>query len=373
MPHPTTQPAFIEPEQEHPMALPFSRRLFTQVGLAATVLTAVLPLAAQAQGADTRQNRIVVASFGGQLDETYKKIFAQFEKDNNVTIDWVPGTAPNNVAKLAATRNAPEYDVVLFENVTQRLASTQDLLAPIDTTIVTNYQDTAEGARAKDNDGVGIGAFVTGIYYRKDAFAKNGWAAPTSWNDLARPEFCNHLGLEKAGQVYTLNAVLMLAGADVSKIDQGISRFTELAKCARVLEPAAAKHEEKILLGEYQVGVSATIRTLPLVRKLPDLAFVLPKEGAIPSYTMVAPVKGAPNAAGAQKFINWFLAPQSQQTLVRELFYSPVNTKVEVPADLVVLGVPTQTVLAAQPKIDNDVLVKDRRDWTRKLERALER
>lgn len=333
--------------------------------------TAQLIPAAQAQD-DARRQKIVVASFGGQLDDTYKKIFKPFEEKHGVTIQWVPGTAPGNVAKLAATKSAPEYDVILFENITQRVASTQGLLAAIDENAVPNYRDLIPKARAKGGDGAAIGLFVTGLYYRQDEFAKRKWAAPTSWNDLFRKEFCGHLGLEKATQVYTLNAVLMLAGGKTETIDQGIQRFAELGKCAKVLEPAAAKHEEKVLLGEYLVGVNSTIRALPLTQRIPGLVFVTPKEGAVGSATMVAPVKGAPNPAGAQAFVNWFLSPQAQGTLAKELFYTPVNSKVTLSPELVKLGVPPQDVYARLPAIDDDVVMKERRDWTRKLERALD-
>lgn len=327
---------------------------------------------AMAQAGDARQKRLVVASFGGQLDNVYRTIFKKFEADNGVAIQWVPGTAPGNVAKLAATRNAPEYDLVLFENVTQRLASTQGLLAPVDETIVTHYKDLSPRARPKGHDGAAIGAFVTGIYYRRDEFKKRGWPAPVSWNDLSRPALCGYLGLERPGQVHTLNAVLMLGGGDPARIDQGIARYAALAKCARVLEPAAAKHEEKILMGEYPVGVYSSIRTLPLIKRMPELAFVLPKEGAIVSSTMVAAVKGAPNARLAQAFINWFLSPQSQAELMRQLFYSPANIHVAIPQDLLEMGIPDQKTLARMPVIDDDLLVEHRRDWTRKMEQALE-
>lgn len=348
-----------------PTARPRAARLIA-------LFAAALCLGAAAQAQPARSARIVVASFGGQLDDTYKRIFQAFEAQHGVSIQWVPGTAPGNVAKLAATRSAPEYDVILFENITQRLASAQGLLASIDESIVTHYRDLAPRARARSGDGAAIGLFVTGLYYRQDEFAKRGWAAPVSWNDLFRPEFCDHLGLERATQVYTLNAVLMLAGGTTQEIDRGIERFASLGRCARVLEPSAAKHEEKILLGEYLVGVNSSIRALPLTRRVAGLAFVLPQEGAVGSATMVAAVKGAPNPRGAQAFIDWFISPQAQETLTRELFYSPANTRVAIPAELLELGVPPQDAYDRLPAIDDDVVVRERRDWTRKLERALQ-
>lgn len=329
---------------------------------------AITPIAALAAEAPTK---LVVASFGGKLDQVYKALFTDFEKQHNITIQWVPGTAPGNVAKLAATAQSPEYDLVLFDNINQRVASQQGLLAPIDEQVVKQWGDLQKWAQAKGKDGVAVGGFVTGIYYRKDIFAEKGWPEPTSWGDLANPQFCNSLGLERASQVYTLNAVVMLADAKLDNIDKGIDRFVQLAKCTPVLEASAAKHEEKILLGEYLIGVNSSIRALPLTPRIKGLTFVIPKEGAVTSSTMVSPVKNGPNPTGAQAFINWFINPDVQQKLMNELFYIPVNRQVTVPAELHELGIPDQATLAKLPVIDDDVIVENRRNWAVKLEQKL--
>ncbi|MBD1589835.1 extracellular solute-binding protein [Pseudomonas typographi] len=321
--------------------------------------------------AHAERQKLVVASFGGKLDEVYKQVFEPFRKAHDVDIEWVPGTAPGNVAKLAATRNSPEFDLILFDDINQGVASSQQLLAPIKDSKAIPWNALTDRAKAAGGDGAAIGAFVTGIYYRADVFKDKGWAPPTSWDDLSRQEFCGHLGLERATQVYTLNAVLMLANAQVSQIDKGIARFTELAKCARVLEPAAAKHEEKILLGELLVGVNSSIRALPLTQRIDGLKFVLPKEGAVVSTTMVSAVRNAPHPALTEDFIAWFVSPEVQDQLMRKLFYSPVNVNVDVPQQLHELGVPDQATLDRQPKIVDTDVVEHRRDWTRKLERSL--
>ncbi len=324
-----------------------------------------------AQDSNHGNKKLVVASFGGQLDNVYRNIFKEFEQRYHVAIQWVPGTAPANVAKVTATRNTPEYDLLLTDDINQRLASKAGLLEKIDTHVLSQWNGLPQYAKAKGDDGVAIGAFVTGLYYRSDEFKKRGWAAPTSWNDLFKSEYCGHIGLERASQVYTLNAVIMLADANINQIDRGISRFAELSKCSTVLEPAAAKHEEKIQLGEYLLGVNSSIRALPIALKLHDLKFVLPKEGAVVSSTMVSPVKGAPNAVLAQEFIQWFLSVDAQKVLMTELFYSPVNNEVKIPDALAKAGIPDRETLLKQPKIDGEAVVEQRRVWAQKLERAI--
>ena len=50
-------------------------------------MAACIPVHAQDEAC---RNKIVVASFGGQLDDTYKKIFKPFEEKTGITIQWVP-------------------------------------------------------------------------------------------------------------------------------------------------------------------------------------------------------------------------------------------------------------------------------------------
>jgi len=339
--------------------------------LACAVITLLFGSATiRAQSGD-RSTVLNVASLGGQLDEVFKKAFRPFEDQNKITIHWTPGVSAENLTKVAASRSNPEFDVALVENLGQYSGSTQGLWAKVDESIVTNYKDLYPQGRSRNNDAVGIGFFLAGFFYRTDEFEKRGWAPPKSWNDLFRPEFCGRLGIQHPNVSYTIHTIIMLAGGDVTKVNDGIARLAKLKDCITVLEPSAPKLEEKIQLGEYLVGIHGNIRTVYLIKKGYPIKFVYPEEGTVVGVTMAAAVKNAPNAQLAQKFLNWFIRPDVQQQVMEGLFYGPTNRNVVVSEVMKQYGVPDSELMKKMITIDDSVIVSQRRNWVRQTERAL--
>jgi putative spermidine/putrescine transport system substrate-binding protein len=341
---------------------------FLAPGLALFLLHAV-PAHAQSPGSTV----LTVASLGGQLDQVFKEAFKPFEEKYNVTIRWVPGVAAENVAKVAASKANPEFDVALVENVGHSIGSEQHLWAAVDESIVTNYKDLIPHARPKNNDGVGIGIYLAGFFYNAPEFEKRGWAPPKSWNDMFRPEFCGHIGIMHPNVSYTIHTMLMLAGGDPARISEGIAKLAKLKNCIPVLEPSAPKLEEKAQLGEYLIGIHGNIRVGYLIKRGYPIKFVYPEEGSVEAFSVAAAVKGAPNPRLAQEFMNWFISPDVEKQVMEGLYYGPTNTKVPVSEDLVQYGVPDAAVMKKVIYIDDSTIVDRRRDWVRQTERALSR
>lgn len=326
-------------------------------------------LGVPAMAADT----LTIASFGGVLDTHYKIIFKPFEESRKVEIRWIPGTAAGNVAKLAATKDAPEFDLVLSENFSFRQGAQQGLFAPIDESIVTNFKDVSPLAKPKTKDGVGIGFLFQGVFYREDELGKRGIAPPRGWADLTRPEFCNIVGMMDPNVVTTLHAMLALSGGKASNIDQGIATLAKLKNCVPVLEPSSSALEDKVSRGTYLVGGHNSIRIIPMTKSGMAIRFVVPEEGSIISYSAISVAKNSANAKLAQEFINFFLSPEAQKGLMEMLFYLPVNTKVAVPTDLQKLGLPSPKALENVIAVDEDEITANRREWNQKVNRAFSR
>lgn len=337
-------------------------------GVLACFGVALLPAPSHAQG---QPSELVVGSIGGFLDETLKRVSAPFEQKHNVRIRWVPGISAEKVAKVEASKANPEYDVVIIDDPFQILGSKRGLWEKIDPVIVTNYKDLYAQAKARNDDAVGIGFFYAGLFYRADEFEKRGWAPPQSWNDLFRPEFCNKLGIPHPNFAYGIQLLLMLAGGDPNKIDDGIAKLATLKNCIAVLEPSAPKLEEKIQLGEYLVGVHGNIRVIPLAKRGHPVRYVFPKEGSINSVTMLAPVKNARNGKMAQELMNWLTMPAIQKELVEALYYGPANAKLVVTKEMRDLGVPDAEMIARLKVVTDSGDMENRRSWVRKTERAM--
>ena len=315
----------------------------------------------------------MVAALGGALQQTLKEVFEPFEKQYSVTIRWVPvGSSVENVARAAATRQKPEFDLVIGENQSHYTGSVQGLWAPIDEKIVTNYKDQLPMARVPSNDVVNFGFYVAGVFYAYKEFEKRGWTAPTHWSDLFRKEFCGRVGINNVSVSYGLYTLIMISDADPAKVPDGVAKLAANKSCIPVLEPTPAKLEEKILLGDYLIGVHGSVRAIPLIKKGTPIKFRIPDEGTVIASSSVSAVKDSPNPRMAQEFLNWILRPDVQAQLMQKAFYSPTNRNVKVPPELVELGVPDAAVLQRSLRLDEKVVDSNRRQWIRQVERAME-
>ena len=307
-----------------------------------------------------------VASFGGILDGVMKELFAGFEEEYKITIEWESGSATGNVAKAQATAANPEWDIIFTEDTNQAAASGLGLLAPVDTSIVTNYEDLVPAGRGVGDDGVSFGLNPTAMYYRPDVFKANGWAPPTDWEDLFRPEFCGKIGMNHPNVTYTLHVAELLGGGDMLV---GIGRLADLAECITVFEPTSPSLEEKILLGEYVIGTHGQIRLVPMSRQV-DLALVYPETMRI-GLSFASPVKDAPNPEGAQLFLEWLVRPESQRVLVDTVAYLPSNGNVDFVPEFE--GAPDMALAATWSQVEATLVNANRRQWADLFDRIIAR
>ena len=335
-------------------------------------LAAALTFGAGGAKAQYQGQTLTVASFGGAVDNGFRKAMDGFEQKFGVKIRWIPGTTTENAAKVVATKGHPEFDIVFLDNVAyQGLSHRGDVLAKLDRSIVTNYGDLVPQGKLSGGDGVPIGFNFTGLFYNEAEFQKRGWAPPTSWNDIFRPEFCHNIGINDPSVSYIFNLVAMLGGGDANKIPEGIDKLAKLSGCLATLEPSGAKLEEKIQLGEYLIGVYGSVRVIPLrVSGGFPLKFVVPKEGTTLSYSAASVVAGG-NEKLAQEFINWIVSAPAQKALFEATYYMPVNAKVAVPQNLADLGMPSADILTKSVELDAQVITDHRQEWARRIQRSV--
>ena len=334
---------------------------------------AVVPQDAQAQGTG-EPTTLVVATYGGQAGAVLRKIYEPFEKQYNVKINWaVGGSSSQNVAKIAATKARPEYDLAFGDNMTQYAGSVLGLWAPIDESIVTSYKDLAPQAKIKTGDGLSYGAYLAGYLYNPVDFKKNGWAPPTTWDDLLRPELCGKVGIMHPNVMYGVHVLIGLADGDAAKVPDAIAKLGKYKKCIQVLEPTTSKFDERIQMGDYEISARGSIGSIALIEKGLPLKFVVPTKGSMISFSTLAVVKGTQHMKLAQEFCNWILRPDMQTLMMQESYYTPTNSTVAIPPKMLALGVPDAAALAHGVVVSEQVVTDQRRDWIRQLERALEK
>jgi putative spermidine/putrescine transport system substrate-binding protein len=315
-----------------------------------------------------------VANLGGAIGQSIREVYEPFEKQYNVKIRWAtPGSSVENVARVAATRDKPEFDVVFGDTTSHDTGSAQGLWAPIDEKIVTNYKDQLKQARSPRNDVIAYGFNATGLFYANKEFEKRGWKPPTHWSDLLKKEYCGRVGINHPNVSYGVFTLVMLGGGDPAKVPEGIAKLAAVKDCIPVLEPTAAKLEEKVQLGDYIIGVHGSVRIVPLTQKGIPVKFVVPEEGVVVYASVVAIARNSQRQKLAQEFANWILRPDVQVKMMEKAFYGPANSTVKVPKEYADLGVPTREVIEKSVIVPDAVVTENRRNWIRLLDRAMEK
>lgn len=329
-------------------------------------------------GAPTEMN---MCNFAGVLGEAIAEVASGFEEENNVKINWCTGTGSGteNVAKITASEGNQIYDATLVDIQNQALASSRGLWAELDPEIV-NTDDVYEPLKAHNNDSVPIGMITNDIYYNLDRFEEQGWDAPTSYQDLLNPDYCNEVGILDINQSYGLYTVLGLgeltqedaaAGNLEPAWEAGLAKLSAAKDCFRTLETSSGGLEQKMQTGQYSIGTHGSVRVLPIIEAGAPLAAVIPEEGAFLTLSFIAPVKGGPNPELAQKFCAWFLTPEAQTALMNAVFFGPAISTVDVPADLADFGVINQDTIDTLVIPDVETVTERRSDWTDQYQRAM--
>ena len=86
--------------------------------------------------------------------------------------------------------------------------------------------------------------------------------------------------------------------------------------------------------GEAVIGAHFNVGAWDLIDKGSPIGFAVPKEGAWATDARLHLVKGAPNKAAAQRFIDTALTPQAAACLAQRLYLGPAVRNTQVPPDV---------------------------------------
>ncbi len=339
------------------------------IAIAATSLM-VLGLTATASA----QQKLVVAGYGGSFEDIMRKdIFPPFEKKHNVKIDFVAGNSTNTVARLQAQKGNQEIDVAIVDDGPMYQAIALGFCAPIQGMPADDIYATA---RYKDDKAVALGIVATGIMYNKKVFAEKGWAAPTSWDDLADPKFKKLLVIPPLNNTYGLHAVVQFAragGGGEKNIEPGFKAFKDkIGPNVLVYEPSPGKMTELFQSGQAVIGVWGTGRVKSFADTGFPVGFAYPKEGAYALLSSVCPIAKPKANPLAQDFIQYLLTPEVQGLMGTSYGYGPVNKKAVVKDDANV-PLPLGKRAADLIVVDWDVINDNRTAWDKRWTREIER
>ncbi len=333
---------------------------------------AVMAAALASASAAAAQDQLIVAGYGGSTEKILReKVLPKFEEENNVKVTYVAGNSTDTLAKLQAQKDNQEIDVALIDDGPMSRAVSLGFCAPITGVDFSQIYDTAA---FPDHKASGLGLIATGLMYNKQVFTENGWAAPTSWNDLKDPKFAGKVVIPPMNNGYGLLTVVMLArmnGGGEGNIEPGFEIIkSDVDKNVLAYEPSPAKMTELFQTGQAVLGVWGSSRVQALAGTGFPVDFVYPAEGAPAVMTAICPVAKASVSPLAQAFVTMMLSKEVQESLADEAGYAPVRKDAVVKnPGLMPYGETAKKLVVADWSTINQQRDEWNKRWTREVER----
>ena len=237
----------------------------------------------------------------------------EFEAKYKITVNYVRLSAGEAVARIQAEKANPTFDIWWGGPIDSFIqAKKEGLLEPYNSP---NFKNLLDQAKYKDKDNTWAGIYVgsLGFATNKNWLAKNpNVKAPTSWDDLLKPEFKGQVMVahpSTSGTSYTaLATVLQIrgeqAGWDYLKKYAGqISQYTK----------SGAAPAKFVGQGEGAVAIVFSHDTVNEIdnNKLPlELSF--PAEGTGFEIGGMGILKGAKHPNAAKLWFDWALTADAQ-------------------------------------------------------------
>ena len=127
---------------------------------------------------------IVATTYPGSFDEAFRAVVGPaFKKASDSSVTFTPLLGVDQIGKIQASRNAPPFDVVLFDEGPLIPAIASGVLEKFPTDQSKSYADIPGAFRHPDGYAPVITCQLIGIAYNP----KKITTPPTSWEDLWKP------------------------------------------------------------------------------------------------------------------------------------------------------------------------------------------
>ncbi|PRH77606.1 2-aminoethylphosphonate ABC transporter substrate-binding protein [Streptomyces solincola] len=292
-----------------PRALPAALAALTASALLAAGLTGCTATAAD----DPKTVTVYSADGlkGERGDGWYDRVFADFEKETGITVEYVEGGSGEMVQRALRERRNTQADVLVTLPPFIQQAGSKGLLQ--------RYRPRgADQVAAADKAPDGTWTAVVKNYF---GFVRNGKELPdppTTWEDLLDPAYKDRLQYSTPGVAGDGTAVVVKALHDFGGRAQAMAYLKKLQANNVGPSSSTSKLAPKVDKGELLVANGDVQMNYAQARSMPHLDIWFPaREGGRPT-TFALPyaaglVEDAPHSANGRKLLDFMLTAEAQR------------------------------------------------------------
>lgn len=237
----------------------------------------------------------------------------EFEKKYGITVNYVRMSAGEALARVQAEKDNPTFDIWWGGPIDSYVAAKDaGILYQYNSP---NFANLVDPAKAKDKDNYWAGIYMGSLGFgtNKDWLAKNPNAkAPTSWDDLLKPEFKGQIMMahpSSSGTAYTaLSTILQIRGdtAGWDYIKKLTGQMTQYTKSGAAPAKFVGQGEAAVcIVFSHDIVNEIDNNKMPLL-------LTFPAEGTGYEIGGVSILKGAKHLDAAKAWFDWALTPETQ-------------------------------------------------------------
>jgi putative spermidine/putrescine transport system substrate-binding protein len=288
---------------------------------------------------------LVVGGAAGMAGYMKEFVFPVIERQQGIRVVFDGTRSLVNLEKMRADRAAPRMSVVLMDDPVMQLAWDDGLIAKLTPQTVPNIARIKPAAVHLDGAWANYQQPWAGIAYNTKAMPKGvpGYAALWEAANKGRvilPSLQNTEGL------WTLLAASRLeTGKSFQEAqyepDAGFKKLATLKPNVLTIYTNQPQAENLLESGEASL-MSGQFSSYTLIRAAggAPVGLAAPEEGIFAMPSGICKVKGGPNEAAADAFIDAYLGPEIQAILVEKSFVLPTNPATKIPAGFATPGDP---------------------------------
>ena len=240
--------------------------------------------------------------------EDLAKYAERFNADHpDIKINWVRDSTGIVTAKLLAEKENPQADVIWGLAATSLLLmKAEDMLEPY----APNGMDALDPKFIDKSDPptwTGMDAWVAAICVNTIEQEKYGFATPTSWQDLTKPEYKDHIAMPNPNSSGTgfldVSSWLQIFGEEegwkfMDGLHANIHHYTH----------SGSKPCKQAARGEVPIGVSFAFRGAKSKADGAPIDIIIPEEGIGWDMEATAIIKGTDNMDAAKTLVDWSIS-----------------------------------------------------------------
>lgn len=236
-----------------------------------------------------------------------KKLIEGYEAQSGVKVEMFQGTTGKILARMEAEKANPVVDVVVLASLPSAQGLKKDgLTLP--------YPEAKQADKLnpdwsdKEGNYFSTSASALGIAYN----TKLVTTPPTSWADLAKPEYKNQINIPDPS--LSGSALDFMTGYLSANGDSGWSLFEQYKANGVAMAGANQEALDPVITGAKSMVVAAVdYMTYKAKAKGEPIDIVYPKEGTVISPRPAAIMKSSTHTDNAKAFIDYLLSDEAQK------------------------------------------------------------